>query len=1538
MTPDSRESPTELPGDARSRGRSDAQAVGSDAPERSASWRWKRRFVRVRRFVRRTFWSILLILVAVIGLISQTGRGQDIALRAAADRLRSSLAGQLTIDGIRSGSLLTGATLQGVRLDAADGRPFLRADSIVIRYSIPAVITGGAAIRSTTAWGVELEVSRYSEGDIVNVARLLAAGDSTPSTREPSRTRLGHLGIRGGDVRIVTPESDRDAPGVLLGPHGEPLRELRLSAVNVDVEDAVLTPGTSVEFAARLASFSGDIHILEDPLRVRQVFGSVTYGAQGIRIFDAAFRLPGTLLEGHVRIGPETEGDPWTFAADLDTDGWGDLGDLAWIDPRIPAGRFRGGAAIDVFEGVDITLREVGVELEASGVVLDGGARFADVMSLDGMRVSASPVTLERLEPWLEREIPLDGWLSGEALFSGTLADLDAEGRVTFVPTGFGGSPTTADFAGHLRKGAYGGSRGFRAHLEPFNYSVLDAFWPDIPWDGTGAAEVALDGDLEHGLRIETTWVHRTATGATSELDADGYLWHGVEEDDWTTDVAVELRPLAVDLLSRAAPDLALRGAVSGPARLRGPLDDLTVSGNLAAGSGRMEVEGRIDLGDPASGYRISLVADSLSLAELSGRIPERTRWSGRFTASGSGFSRDSADVAISLTAGRSRVGPVRVDTVEIGARINSGTWTTDSLRATIGGVDVTGRGSLGLSQGRWGSSVVDFSAPTLEGLRPLLMGVGDSILVSDGLSALDRELLRVQGIEPDTLPSRTDVRMDGAVTGSASISGGLSDLDLGAVLQVVGGTYRRNEVDSAHMAVSVTGLPRTDGAWEMGATGTGIVWKGRTFQRGGFEANALAGDGEGRLELVRRPGEEYRAVGRFAVDSSSVRIALSDLELRVDEDQWDLTHAGPIAWSSTALSVDSLEIRRRGADPMRLVVDGEVSRSGQSDFHLLVEGLHVERVLHMAQVEDRVAGGHIDADLTVRGTSRDPVIEGTFSVLGPRYGAVELTRLDGSLGYADRTATVEVRGWDAARPVLTGAGVMPLDLGFEEVDDRVPEAPMDLRFEADSLDAAIALSRLRSLEGVQGSVSGRVSVRGTPQAPEPDGTVRLEGGAWSIEAIGVRHRGVSGEVRVHPDRTVEVALSATGPGRSDVSGTVFLEPISNPVLDLDFRFDRFLAVSRADIEGYVSGGFDLTGNYRRPVASGALVVDEATIFVDELQRAADVVDLSDPFLFDADLAVDTTALVSQPLFAGFRNPFFDNLRVDVDLSVPRGSWLRSIDTNVEMTGDLLVRYDRSAGDFVLIGELVALRGSHRVLGRAFELDGGQIEFIGRPGMNPNLDIEASTRIRSPGEAPIQVNAEVTGTLVQPVVTLSSDEAGLAEEDLISYLIFGQPSGALGGGSAQTQGRIQDVNAVSSALQGGVTFLGGTLANQLGSAIARELTLDYVSIQQAGGARSLDGSLVGDAQVEFGRYVGDDVFVIMVLRPFDAGTQDQNNVAGLRVEVALTDDYNVEAFLEDRFLRSGGAGLRTSSSLIEDDRIWGVFLFREWGYGPSSDR
>lgn len=264
---------------------------------------------------------------------------------------------------------------------------------------------------------------------------------------------------------------------------------------------------------------------------------------------------------------------------------------------------------------------------------------------------------------------------------------------------------------------------------------------------------------------------------------------------------------------------------------------------------------------------------------------------------------------------------------------------------------------------------------------------------------------------------------------------------------------------------------------------------------------------------------------------------------------------------------------------------------------------------------------------------------------------------------------------------------------------------------------------------------------------------------------------------------------------------------------------------------------------------------------------------------------------------------------------------------NVEMGGDLVINWNRNTGDLVLTGELNAIRGTYSLYGRQFQVQDGGVEFVGTPGLNPNLSIQAVTRLRTQQREPLNIMANVTGTLQEPQVTLSSDaQPAIAQSDLVSYLIFGQPSYALGSG--QTQVFRRAIGAASSVALGAL----GSVVQETG------IGLDYVSVSQEAsfgdGTSSLGavGGAVSSTQVELGQYLTENIFVSAIFRPLTGVGQTNDNRnpwRGVRAEWQMGDVWTLEGFFEDRFTREN-----VSFGALGEDfaEIYGLFLYREWGY------
>jgi autotransporter translocation and assembly factor TamB len=546
------------------------------------------------------------------------------------------------------------------------------------------------------------------------------------------------------------------------------------------------------------------------------------------------------------------------------------------------------------------------------------------------------------------------------------------------------------------------------------------------------------------------------------------------------------------------------------------------------------------------------------------------------------------------------------------------------------------------------------------------------------------------------------------------------------------------------------------------------------------------------------------------------------------------------------------------------------------------------------------------------------------------RYGDFSLGGIESDFSYDDFRITLDLLAHNVGRQVLSANGSFPFDLRLERDSTGVADVPVDLEISADSFPAAIALAFLKSLEQVEGTVSGDVRIGGTAADLEPAGTLVLANASARLPDLGVRHRNVQANLVLTPDGDVEVDGSLRSEGTAEVTGSVSLSSSLLAVgLDLEIQARNFLAVNRRDVIGRLSGTAGIRGTYGRPRITGDLTVEQGEMMVEEVARSVEVLDLSDPAFFDV---VDTTSVTLRPILRPTQNPFLQNLRLDsLTLTMARNSWLRGRQLNVEMAGTLDVFWDRTAQYLTFLGSLDAVRGTYSVFSRQFQVEEGTVSFPGVPGVNPDLNIRALNRLRTPENEQLEIIATVEGSLLAPRVSLSGNSAfPIGEDDLVSYLIFGQPAYAVGAGRSA----FAEESAV--ALRGATANLAvGLFSSELGSILTRDTGLDYLAVTQGSYGnldseiRQWEGALFA-TQVEIGKYLTEDIFAALQWRPIRAEGSEVKPLAAIRIEVRLADNWTLEGYMEDRFLRNSMFLL--GSGDLDSGYSRGFFLYRQWGY------
>ena len=1500
---------------------------GSGADARKRGWAWLT-VVLTRAIVAA---GILLAAGVTTALsISRTETGRGLALEWALEKLRPAVNGTIHIGSVGPGGLLGGATLVGVEFTDSLGRPILVADSLRARYSLAELVLGSPAIADLQVWEPVFNLDP-APGERLDLAALLArngADDEPPAASIPDQPADPALVVRGARIHGGT---------VIL--RDETGRETNVERIEVELGQVDLRLGGERPFAAEVERADLSFPVGGGRLELDAVSGTLEAGGDGITLNADRFRLPGSVGSGSVSYARGAAGAEYVL--DLQFERLA-LEDLHWVRARFADETARGAARIAVDgRGVHIDVDNGVVEAESGRVAVAGGVSLGDSVRFRGLRVAPEAATTADVEQWLGVDMPVSGRLAGDIGLDGFSGRLAIDGAVTLLREGAGDTALVVSGGGTLLESW--GLEGVALEVDALDYEVLTALFPAIPWTGRGRMSLAATGELRSGIEIRAAAEHALDADTRSAVRIEGTLYGDTAIS--VVDLEASLAPVALSLVREFDPDFPLTGDVEGTVALAGSLAELDVLASLQTTAGALDLRGVVDVRDPAAGYRLAASAEALHLSELIAGLPDSTVVSGSASLDGRGLDFASLRGALVLEVGPSRIGALRLDSLGVNIWADDdGLLHVESLFADAGGLVVRSLGgSLGLVPDVEGEGVIlSLSSPSIRRLRPLFMGEG--MVAWDELTTMEQDvMIQFDGVDPDTFPLAREIRFDGEVLGEVRLAGAIGDLSARTSATIEALEYGVNSARTVHADFTAEGLnvapawiapPPAPGAparpppqilLDGTITADSVLLDNRALDSARVTATYALGAG-GRLHafVARSDRESYEAQAVLRLEEDGGRLDLDRLTLVLPDRRWGLMGPASFVWDDAALTVNDFGLIRPGADGLRMYADGRLAREGgDSDFELDVANLDLSVVGDLLQMADPPTG-IVSTGLRARGPGPDPGWEGSVRVADVAYGTVAFDTVTASGRYTDGSLALELDSWVQAGRTLHVNGTVPLDLRLVAVEDRVPDRDVDLDIVVDSFPAAMVLGVIQGMEDVGGHLTGDVRLRGTPSDFEPAGSLLLADGTGLLAPLGVRLADVDIGMRLSPDGTVVVDGTAVSGGTMEVRGEVNAGRFSDVQLDLAFWAREFQAIDRRDMEAAMSGdSITLTGAYDAPFVEGAITVTDGTVFIEEFRRAAQVIDLYDPILFSAATAQIGSA--DQPEDASAetvraRNQFLENLRVLIEVQIGRGNWLRSRELNVETAGDLSLTFDRQGNQLALQGEMEVVRGTYNLGPRTLSITEGGFQFVGTPGFNPGVSITAEDRLRTREGEPLVITADISGTLLSPVPTLSSDsQIAMSEADLVNYLLLGRPTSAL-----VDEGMTASVGA-------GSNLLGGLVANQIGYLLARELQVDHLSVSQAEQSVASAAFGASSLQVEVGWYLLDDVFFTGVYqRGFCADPTLPVSSGGVRVEVGMPKDVTLEGFYEGQGTRERYRGLGDLS--LELARVWGFSFFREWGY------
>jgi translocation and assembly module TamB len=1453
-----------------------------------------------RQLARLLFVFVVGTLAMVLGVVTSmtlTPPGRDLLARTVSRLLDRIVTGQVKVGAI-SGSFLYDLTLENLVVRDTSGALLVDLPRARVTYRLPNLIAGQVVLSGMELDRPTIQLIKHRNGRM-NYEEVLGIGKGSKGGKSPL-VQFHNVQMTGGTLRIALPwnppksarteasvdstlRAERAKPGRLIEESPEGLRRVIILAdLATKVSRLRIATPDRLPFTIDLDSLATRVN---DPgVTLRNAVGRVRIRGDSAVFSLARGALPDTRFSGGGAVTWPRDTVLFDFqviASEVN------LEDLRWVSPHFPSMTGRGILTARSESGVrtaydirDLHLRGLLGQVDGELVTITDKRRGLGVRD---MNVRLAELDLDAVRPYLVT-LPFYGTVTGRLAGSGFLNALDLSLEWAFRDASVPENPLSTITG----EGGVGASRdsglvftNFGVRQSDIDLRTVRRVAPAVILPGRLIAVGSLNGPLRN-ITFNGTAQHQDLDRPPSLLEGTVHLDTRFETLGLVTDVTLD--PLSFEGIRRAFPSLKAQGELRGRFQSRGNLADLIVDASLAGQVGTLDARGTVTVRPPRWGAEDLLLRFSgLNLQALTGRkLP--TSLNGELSLSGRADTVDAPEGELQLTLSSSRIREFTLDSIHAVAGLHDSLIRLDTAYAVWKGARVGGSGTLG-----WSAPHVGRMAFTL---------------AADSLIAFDSLLLATTGQARDTSPDSRP--LGGTAHASVQLAGSLDTLEMSADARLQDLEWQRIHSPEVTGAFSWIGGQRPQLTASVGSDS--VVAQNWILHRLGAQARGWADSLDWSAGTGIGPASRVDGTGRWWRHGQTQVALFDSLAFSLPVHRYRLEESFAVTLSDSAPAVSPLTLRAEDGSGV-IQLGGRVPGSSAGSLIVRLLGLDLHDVYGLFQRDTTGIAGEIGLDVRLGGTAEAPTMRGTMSVDAGRFGDFQAPFLEGVVDYADRRLEANLQLWRTGQNVLQVEARLPLDLGFRGVKQRRVEGPLLVHARGDSVDLAILEALTPAVSRVRGTLTADVNVAGTWSAPRFVGGLAFRDGAMSLPGLGVRYDGLHGSARFRGDSLVLNDVSLRSGGSLVVGGSILMEDLSRPVLDLAFRAQDFRAVDvRSFLTLSATGELRLRGPLFHSLLTGDLTANSGVLYFADLVSKR-IIDLEDPTIADL---VDTTLLRRENLGAKFQNRFLDSLTIQ-NLRVVLGSdvWLRSAEANIQLGGEL--QLSKAAKTYTPSGTLDALRGTYTLkvgpVTRDFTVERGSVRYFG--DLNASLDIQARHLVRAVRGEEIPVIAKITGTLYAPKVSLESTfNPPISETDLVSYLVTGYPAN-----EAARLGRS------SHALETGLAYFSSALSSELERALIQDLgiPLDLIEIRPGVSRGNRSPSL---SQLAAGWQLGSKTFVTL-----NAGFCPEN--------LSQFTYTNLGASLEFRFSREWSLLTSIEPTLQSCRRDFGIVISNPYQIGSD---
>ncbi len=927
--------------------------------------------------------GVMLVVAAGVFSLTQTNYGQDQVRKYVQSWINGRVQGTFYVGRI-TGGLFTGVTIDSLEIRDENDSLFIRTGPIRVKYDMRDIFDRRILLSHVEVNRPVVRLHEHLDGKW-NYQRIFPSGPKRP----PGTQRgfgdfivIDSADVRDGNVAVglkwrpADSLTGRRRDSVVAYALGSMTRETkgnqwrsevhrtaegfskiyRFTDLNAAVGYARIADPDTVGRFFRVTRAS--VNSSDPPLRVKRVAIDIRHLGDSVWLQSPGFEL--TASRGSLPSGKLVWGGGVPMRYDIHITGDSvSLSDVAWVYPTLPT---TGGGKLDLHINnvehprvVDYAIRNMDVRTTQSRLI--GNMTYGvggPLLVLKDVELRAAPLDFALIRVFNGEPLPLPwkGQLNGTVRARGGPVNrfrVD-ESRFTFSDGNVPGAVSRLTGRGVLDifTPALTVFHGFDVAIETLDLRTLRYLSP---------AFLELQGTVSGTTRLDSLWLdvrfsnadilHHHGALPVSRITGRGRM---TDNDTYMSyDMELEAAPINMSTLAVSYPDIPLRGNFTGPVRIVGQPKELSVEATLTGDAGAITYAGTVDANLPTYGADGTGTFANINLRTLV-ENPEAplTRVSGDYSIN---FVGDSLVVGTGTIAGtmNGTVDRLAISSSRASVRLDNGIARIDTLVVQSDVAHATASGSLGLIEG-------------MEGNLRFTLSV-------DSLADVKRYINQRTAISADSL--RGALRITGELAGTKdllSLEGTLAGREIfveGRSVERVGGKF------------SLTGLPDapvgeisldadTIRAGAVGFTSLNATASVTSASSATFAAR-LASEG-GIVSTVGGAARRFGDTTIVSLDSGSVIVSESSRYRLESPAQVTLVPGGG--------SLDSLLLRH--TTNARLAIR-DVRLSGDS-----VQGNVRTDSVDIAVLEAFIPGlqrakGSLVANVDVRGTTNQPIIDGQF-------------------------------------------------------------------------------------------------------------------------------------------------------------------------------------------------------------------------------------------------------------------------------------------------------------------------------------------------------------------------------------------------------------------------------------------------------------------------------------------------------------------------------------------------------------------------------